>query len=216
MIPGLILFDCDGVLVDSESIASRVLAAELTALGWTLDAAGCRRRFTGRTLADVRRMAEAELNHALPTDFETRLQAKDEAAFRAELRAVPGAADVLRDLDRAKAVASSGSLAKMRLTLGLTGLLSWVEPHLFSAEMVERGKPTPDLFLHAARAMETPPADCLVIEDSPLGIAAARAAGMRAVGFIGAGHMDEAAAASLREAGAERLIATLAEIRAIR
>lgn len=212
MIPRLVLLDCDGVLVDSEAIAGRILAAELSAMGWSVSADDCRRRFTGRTMADVRAAAEAELGRALPPDFETTLKTRDEAAFRAELRAVPGAAEMLRTLPCAKAVASSGSLAKMRFTLGLTGLLPLVEPHLFSAEMVARGKPAPDLFLHAAAVMNAPPDTCLVIEDSPAGVLAARAAGMAVFGFTGASHMDDEARERLRAAGPDRLIGSFAAL----
>jgi HAD superfamily hydrolase (TIGR01509 family) len=205
----LVIFDCDGVLVDSEPIASRVLAEMLTGAGYPLTAAEAVQRFTGISLKSVTTAVEADWGRPLPGDFLARLRARDAEAFRAELRPVAGVPAMLRRLTTAKCVASSGTLAKMRCTLGVTGLLPSFEPHLFSAEMVERGKPAPDLFLYAAAAMGVDPAEAVVVEDAVAGITAAVAAGMRPIGFVGGGHVGADHAERLRAAGATLVVSAM-------
>jgi HAD superfamily hydrolase (TIGR01509 family) len=202
-VPGLVIFDCDGVLVDSEPIAARVLADTLSEIGEPTTAAECIGRFTGISLSAVLRRIEIQRRRPLPPDFAERLRSRDAQAFRAHLTAIEGVDDVVRRLPVAKCVASSGSLEKMRLTLSITGLLHLFEPHLFSAAMVASGKPAPDLFLLAAARMGFLPAACTVVEDSTAGIAAARAAGMRVLGFAGGGHAGSGYAAMLQAAGAD-------------
>lgn len=197
----LVIFDCDGVLVDSEMIASRVLAAAVTELGHPLTPEDCRARFTGKSIASV--IAELSGDVRLPGDFAETLRERDRAAFEADLKAVDGVADVLGAIDTPLCVASSGRLEKIRHSLTLTGLIGRFGSHLFSAEQVAHGKPAPDLFLFAAREMGAAPADCVVIEDSIAGIRAARAAGMRVLGFAGAGHCGPGYAETLTNAGAE-------------
>lgn len=211
----LIIFDCDGVLVDSEPIAARVLAQALTELGFALTAQQALERYTGISMAAVLAQIEAQWGRPLPADFRERLRERDFAAFRAELQPIPGIFEALRQLAPPRCVASSGAPQKMRFTLGLTGLLPWFEPHLFSAEMVERGKPAPDLFLYAARQMGAAPGECVVVEDSAAGIQAARAAGMRALGFPGGGHAGPGYAHMLRQAGAHRVFAHMSELPAL-
>lgn len=206
---GLIIFDCDGVLVDSEPIASRVLADSLTAIGYPLTAQQALARFTGMSLASVLEDVEAEWGRRLPAGFRELLRERDFAAFREELQPIAGLPGVLGEIELPRCVASSGALAKMRFTLGLTGLLPWFEPHLFSAEMVARGKPAPDLFLLAAEKMGVPPPACVVVEDSVAGVIAARAASMRALGFLGGGHTTPETAERLRAAGAETIFADM-------
>lgn len=208
----LIIFDCDGVLVDSEIVSARVLADELTALGFALSPADCIARYTGISMRSVAERVESEWGHSLPHDFLERVRVRDAAAFRSELQPIKGAREVLAALDRPHCVASSGRLEKMRLTLGLTGLLPLVEPNLFSAEMVARGKPAPDLFLHAAEAMDVPSANCVVVEDSRAGVQAGVAAGMRVFGFTGGSHCTPEAAAMLLAAGAEQVFSHMAEL----
>ena len=200
--PELLIFDCDGVLVDSEPIASRVLAEALTEIGFPMTAQQAIDRYTGLSLPTVLALVAAELGRDLPADFAVRLGERDRAAFLAELRPVSGVVDVLRSLPWPRCVASSGSLDKIRCNLGLTGLLAFFEPYLFSSGMVPRGKPAPDLFLLAADRMGAPPARCLVIEDSEAGVQAARAAGMRVLGFCGGGHTRPGTADKLLAAGA--------------
>jgi HAD superfamily hydrolase (TIGR01509 family) len=208
----LIIFDCDGVLVDSEIVAGRVLARELTAIGFPLSPADCIARYTGISMASVAEKIEAEWGRALPDGFLDRVRAGDAEAFRAELRPIEGAHEMLAALRWSRCVASSGRIEKMRLTLRLTGLLPFVEPHLFSAQSVVHGKPAPDLFLHAAREMGFPPARCVVIEDSRAGVQAGVAAGMRVLGFAGASHCGPDDSAMLLAAGAERVFTRIAEL----
>ncbi len=199
----LLIFDCDGVLVDSEPIASRILAETLSELGFPLTAQQAIERYTGISLPAVLAAVEAEWRQALPADFSATLAARDRAAFRNELSAMDGIAEILAGLPEALCVASSGSLDKVRQNLALTGLLDFFAPHVFSADMVEHGKPAPDLFLLAAARMNTPVARCVVIEDSIAGVKAGCAAGMRVLGFCGGGHARAGLADTLRAAGAE-------------
>ncbi|MFO1112361.1 MAG: HAD-IA family hydrolase [Rhodospirillales bacterium] len=208
----LVIFDCDGVLVDTEGLSARVLSAALNAIGFPLTPLDCLARYTGISSRSMIRLIEAEWGRPLPPDFLDRLRAADAAAFRAELQPMPGARELLAGLGRRRCVASSGRVVKMQLTLGLTGLLPFLEPNLFSAEMVAHGKPAPDLFLFAAQKMGFAPADCVVVEDSRAGVQAGAAAGMRVIGFTGGSHCGPQEAAALRAAGAERVLARLAEL----
>ena len=207
------IFDCDGVLVDSELLAADVLAREASAEGYPLTAEDCLARFTGISMARVLELIEAERGRPLPPDFEDRVRAADFAAFATSLRPVEGVFEMLAALPYRRCVASSGTPAKMRFTLERTGLLPFFAPYLFSASMVARGKPAPDLFLYAARAMNADPAACVVVEDAAAGIAAARAAGMRVLGFAGAAHCrDEGYPAMLKKAGAGVVFTQMARL----
>ena len=184
--PTLIIFDCDGVLVDSEAIGSRVLAEILRGHGYPCDAAGVHRRFVGRNLPSIVKLLAAE-GWSAPDDFPTRVRQATLAALNAEgVQPIPGivaALDAIAGAGLATCVASSGRFEKMRTTLGLTGLLPRFEGRLFSAHQVAEGKPAPDLFLFAAASLGVAPAQCLVVEDAPAGLQAARAAGMPAVAY---------------------------------
>jgi HAD superfamily hydrolase (TIGR01509 family) len=207
---GLVIFDCDGVLVDSESISNGVLAEMLSAEGLPTTLAQARRDYQGLLLAEVRTRAQEQLGRQLPEDWLGRYEQRRAAVFRAELQPVPGAAQAVRAVDAAglaACVASQGKLAKTKLSLELTGLRElFADGQLFSAESVPRGKPHPDLFLHAAEAMGVEPARSVVVEDTPSGVTAAVAAGMRAIGY--AADSDERALAG---AGAE-IIHSLREL----
>lgn len=217
--PPLVIFDCDGVLVDSEPIAAATLAAELTRLGFPTTAADCLERYTGLSMAAMMRQIEDAWGQRLPADFRERLEELDYAAFRRALEPVAGIAAVvaaLEEVGMAKCVASSGSLEKLELTLSHTGLMARFAPNVFSAEQVARGKPAPDLFLFAASRMGARARDCIVVEDSAAGVSAALAAGMKVVGFTGGGHAGdgyrrrlEQAGAPVVAAGADELIAVL-------
>jgi HAD superfamily hydrolase (TIGR01509 family) len=202
--PALIIFDCDGVLVDSERISNGVLARALTKEGTETTLAEARRDYQGLLLEDVVLRAQARAGRTLPDGWLAGYERDRERAFRRELEAVPGAGEAVRAVKAAGVevcVASQGKLEKTRLSLELTGLLDlFEEGALFSAESVPRGKPHPDLFLHAAASMGVSAADCVVVEDTPSGVTAAVAAGMRVHGYAADG--DEAA---LRAAGAEIL-----------
>lgn len=199
----LIIFDCDGVLVDSEVVANRVLAALLSRHGYPVTAKECLTRFVGRTIPGVIKMVHDD-GVELPEDFEAILAERDHDAFAKELKAVTGVARALEDLHHIpKCVASSGSPEKIRRNLKLTGLLPYFDPHLFSARDVAKPKPAPDVFHLAAARMNASPDTCTVIEDTALGVEGAKRAGMRVFGFIGGGHRVPADGDVLRKAGAD-------------
>ena len=180
----LVIFDCDGVLVDSEPLSNAALAEALAAIGLELSVEQTTAEFKGRSWASCEQRIAELLGRPAPAELQRDYEARRDAAFRRALRPVPGIEDALDALDgTATCVASSGSHEKMRLTLGLTGLLGRFEGRIFSATDVPDGKPAPDLFLHAAAEMGFAPAGCVVVEDSEVGVAAARAAGMRVLGF---------------------------------
>jgi HAD superfamily hydrolase (TIGR01509 family) len=183
----LVIFDCDGVLVDSERLIVEVESRLLTELGWPLSPAEVAERFVGRSDADMLAEIEATLGRPVPEWAE---QYRDgmERAFRADLVAVPGidgALDAIEARGWPTWIASSGTHDKMRLTLGLTGLYRRFDGRISSATEVARGKPAPDLFLHVAALAGADPGRCVVVEDSPSGVAAARAAAMACFGFAG-------------------------------
>jgi HAD superfamily hydrolase (TIGR01509 family) len=184
---GLVIFDCDGVLVDSDRIALRIQAERITALGLSTTFEDCVRDFLGLGMPGTLRILEERLGRSLPEGWAEDLDAAVREAFRRELRPVDGIAAALDQIELPTCVASSGSQEKMRLTLGLTGLHDRFTGRIFSADEVERGKPAPDLFLHAAERMGAAAADCVVVEDSPFGAAAARAAGMASLGYAPGG-----------------------------
>ena len=178
-------------------MANRLFAEALDELGLVTSYEEVCRDFIGLTMMRCVEIVERRLGRAVPDDFVERLQRRTFEAFRCELRAVRGVADALKRIEAQVCVASSGEHEKMRLTLGLTGLLPRFEGRLFSASEVERGKPHPDLFLHAAERMAVPPDRCAVVEDSLPGVLAARAAGMSVYGYA-----ERSDAERLRSAGA--------------
>lgn len=198
----LVIFDCDGVLVDSEVISNDVLAQSLCAEGLPTTLAEARCDYQGLLLSEVVSRAEAKLGHSLPEDWLANYERDRTRAFRRDLRPVPGATEAVRhviDAGIAVCVASQGKLEKTRSSLELTGLRElFPDDALFSAHDVPRGKPHPDLFLHAASTMGAEPSDCVVIEDTASGVTAAVSAGMRVLGYVA--DSDEA---SIRRAGAE-------------
>ncbi|WKA28660.1 HAD family hydrolase [Bradyrhizobium roseum] len=198
----LIIFDCDGVLVDSEVISCRAHADVLSRHGYPITSEQVFNRFLGRSTKQANAEVESELGRALPDDFHGQLQDELFLAFETDLEAVPHIHAALDDITQAVCVASSGSHQRMRVTLGRTGLYDRLSPHIFSASQVANGKPAPDLFLFAAEQMNVAPERCLVVEDSIPGIAGARAAGMAVLGFYGASHCREGYGTKLRDAGA--------------
>jgi HAD superfamily hydrolase (TIGR01509 family) len=182
----VVIFDCNGVLVDGEQISAAVAAEEFTRAGFPMTPGLVARFFTGRRAADM--LADVE------TD---------------ELRPTPHAAYALTWLRGPKCVASSTALDRIRVSLETAGLLRFFEPNLFSAHDVPRGKPAPDLFLHVADKMGIQASDCIVVEDSPVGVAAAVAAGMTPIGFVGGSHVHPQLPAQLAAAGASVVIADM-------
>jgi HAD superfamily hydrolase (TIGR01509 family) len=196
----LVIFDCDGVLVDSEPIVNRVERELLASWGAELSEREVRALFKGRVFADVARLIEQRVPRPPPEDWIYVLAMETARAFRAQLREVPGVRAVIEQCRAGGVpvcVASQSSLPRVRLSLEVCGLDRLFGEHVFTASMVARPKPAPDLFLHAARTLAVPPSECAVVEDSPSGVAAAVAAGMRVLGYAA----DEDAGA-LRAAGA--------------
>ena len=204
----LVIFDCDGVLVDSEPLSNAVLAAALTGAGLPTSPEEAVATYKGMHISDVIARAQAGLGGPLPEGFIAQYEQARAEVFRRELTPIPGAADavrVIRAAGIAVCVASQGKVSKSELTLGLTGLRDLFSPGaVFSAHEVARGKPYPDLFLHAAERMGAAPARSVVVEDTPIGVTAAVAAGMRAVGY--AADSDPEA---LRRAGADTVLDSL-------
>ena len=181
----LVIFDCDGVLVDSERLAVKVDVVLLRELGWPLSEADVIERFVGRSDRDTQAAIEAHLGRSLPVGWQESLTARYHEAFAAELAPVAGIEEALDRITLPTCIASSGTHEHLRYTLSLTGLYERFAGRIFSAQDVARGKPAPDLFLHAAATMAAEPAACIVVEDSRSGVEAARAAGMHVLAFAG-------------------------------
>jgi HAD superfamily hydrolase (TIGR01509 family) len=175
------------VLVDSETISNEVLARQLSDEGLATTLAESRQRYQGRLLEDIRLHAQAQLGRELPADWMDAYEHARSEAFREALQPIHGVGEAIEQIRAAglkACVASQGKLEKIRFSLELTGLAPlFAEGELFSAYMVARGKPHPDLFLHAAARMGVEPSACVVVEDSPSGVQAAVAAGMRVLGY---------------------------------
>ena len=201
----LVIFDCDGVLVDSDRISLRIQAERISALGLEMTYEDCVREFLGLGMEATLGILAERLGRPVPEGWEVELDAAVREGFRRELQPVPGVVEALEEIELPTCVASSGSHEKMRFTLGLTGLWDRFDGRIFSADEVQRGKPSPDLFLHAAARMSTPPERCIVIEDSPFGVAGAKAAGMAALGFA-------AATPPPRLAAADAVFTTMADL----
>lgn len=200
--PSLVIFDCDGVLVDTETISNRLLTRVLAEDGFDVGYKEVRRLFVGKTLEAVMAHAEGAIGHPLRANWADFIRDETLKAFSQGVEAIPDVREVLEKLVALNVpycVASSGKFEKMRFTLGSSGLLPLVENVLFSAEQVAHGKPSPDLFLFAAKSMGFAPGACVVIEDSVPGVQAAVAAGMPVLGYAGDPHTD---AAGLKAEGA--------------
>jgi HAD superfamily hydrolase (TIGR01509 family) len=207
----LVIFDCDGVLIDSELLSVQADVACLAEYGLDLSADEIIERYTGTSgmVADL----EARYGRTLP-GFDERHRQLVHPLFEAGLQAILGAAAALDALSCRRCVASSSSPERLRHALSLVGLYDRFHPNVFSAVEVACGKPAPDLFLHAARRMGGAADRCIVIEDSRPGIAAAVAAGMPAIGFIGGSHCRPGHAERLRECGAAQVIGSMSELSA--
>jgi len=208
----VIIFDCNGVLVDSEETAAAVAAEELTRAGIAITPQLVMRHLSGRRPADMLSMIEAVTGGKLPADLGSTAAAATMLRLRAELRAMPHAAHALTWLRGQKCVASSSPHGRIRESLEITGLTKFFK-FLFSATEVPNGKPAPDLFLHAASRMGVQAAECIVIEDSTAGVSAATAAGMTVVGFVGRSHADAELGAQLKSARARAIVADLRHLK---
>lgn len=190
-----VIFDCDGVLVDTELVGNGVLAGLIAELGIPTTREQAIETYMGRSMAACLAMLEEQLGRPPPADFAARYRERTEAAWRRELTAVPGVVEALDAIELPACVASSGEHTRMELTLGLTGLLPRFEGRIFSATEVAHGKPAPDLFLHAATSMGFDPATTVVVEDTVPGVRAGRAAGMRVLAFARLVAADDLTAA---------------------
>ncbi len=200
----LVIFDCDGVLVDSERITNRVFCSMLNELGLNVTLEDMFEHFVGLSMPQCVELITDMLGTPPPPDFLTRLSVREAAALKAEITPIPGVAEALQQIDIPHCVASSGEHEKLRLTLGATGLLPYFEGRIFSVADVERPKPAPDVFLFAARRLGVEPAACVVIEDTPTGIRAAVSAGMHVWGYAA-----NTPAHRLEEAGAHRVFSDM-------
>jgi len=206
----MVIFDCDGVLVDSERITHQVVVDMLAERGVSLSFEEAVDRFIGMSMANGVVQMTALLGGALPAEFLPEMGRRTRAAFRAGLTTVPGIEAVLDGLQRPFCVASNGNHAKVNFTLGHTGLLPRFSGRIFTADDVAHPKPAPDLFLLAARTLAADPARTTVVEDTPTGVRAAKAAGMRAIGFAAM-----TPAGRLQAAGADAIARSMAEVAAL-
>lgn len=198
----LVIFDCDGVLVDSELISCRAHSQMLTSHGYPITSDQVLERFLGVSDREARLIVEAELGRSLPADFEAQVKAATLKFYEGDLRAIANVGAAIAAIDLKKCVASSGTPEKIQHGLTCAGLYDVLAPHIFSASQVKRGKPAPDLFLFAAERMQAQPGRCVVIEDSIPGVTGAVAAGMTVLGFHGGSHCRPGHDDTLRAAGA--------------
>lgn len=202
-----LIFDCDGVLVDSEAIAEATLIRQLAELLPDIPRDVALRQALGMTTANILAHLEAQSAHRLPADALARVDAAIEARLAEELRAIEGVAEVVARLELPLAIVSNSRRRRVVASLANTGLDAWLgDVPLFTAEQVEQPKPAPDLYLLAARSLGCAPRDCLVVEDSVSGVTAARAAGMTVIGFTGASHIEDGHAERLQAAGCWRIL----------
>ena len=210
----LIAFDCDGVLVDSEIIASHVDAELLTRIGYPITAEEVTRRFAGLTSAAIHALVERETGRPLPDGFLKEQTAELDKRLARDLVAVPGAAEILDRIEGPRCICSNSSMERLTLELNKVGLLDRFAPYIFSAVEVgdRQPKPSPNVYLHAAREFGIEPREMVVLEDSVFGVRAAKAAGARVIGFTGGSHSWLGHADLLIEAGAETVINRFADL----
>lgn len=208
----LVIFDCDGVLLDSEIIACAADAEALRNIGYDITTEQVAMRFAGIPDEAIDLMFEKKLGRPLPKNFRADIKRKVLDKYRTELRPIKGAKSLLSTMKTNKCIASSAAPAKLALGLVNADLFELVYPHIFSTRLVARGKPHPDIFEYAARVMTVPAVRCLVLEDSVAGVTAANAAGMKCVGFTGGSHCQAGHADRLRDAGAFQVIARLEQL----
>jgi HAD superfamily hydrolase (TIGR01509 family) len=208
----LVIFDCDGVLIDSEVIFGRVLGESLFAAGFPVTIEEAMALGIGKNRVTLTAEVEARYGRQLPDRFFEAMRARVDTAFARELQPIAGIEELLGTLSVPRCVASNSHLERVRHALGLTRLLPLFEPHIFSASQVERGKPAPDLFLFAAEQLGAAAEDCVVVEDSTIGVEAAVAAGMPVIGFCGGGHCPAGHADRLFAAGCSQVFARMADL----
>ena len=208
----LVIFDCDGVLIDSEILANRAEVELLKSFGIEFELDDYMARFVGKSTKDVLERIESLYNVSLPADFRKLAGEKIYEVFKKELKPIPGVVELINSIDKPKCVGSSSSLNRLDVTLKFTGLFDLLSPYIFSSEQVSRGKPAPDLFLFAAEQMKVDPNRCIVIEDSPHGVRAGIDAGMTVLGFVGGSHIQHQHDLKLKKEGAIEVFSTMSEI----
>ncbi len=208
-----VIFDFDGVLADSEVLSNSVLAEIVTELGVPTTLEDCYRNFMGRRLGEVIEAIERTVGSKLPEDFADHYQRRTFEAFRYDLKPVNGAREFLQSWRHVpQCIASSSSPERLALSLEVLNLADQFEGRVFSASNVARGKPHPDIFLHAAEQLGVRPQECVVIEDSVGGVTAGRAAGATVIGFTAAGHVQAGLDVRLKQAGADYVVASFVEL----
>jgi HAD superfamily hydrolase (TIGR01509 family) len=208
----MVIFDCDGVLVDSEILSAEVEAAELTRLGVPISTEVAMAMFLGMTQADMERTIEREFGLRVPEDHAERTTELLKEAYKDRLQPIEGVRALIERLPVPFCVASNSPPAKLGLGLSLTNLFELAYPNIFCSKLVARGKPAPDLFLFAAHSLGVAPLKTAVVEDSVAGVMAAKAAGMTAIGFVGGLHHGPPSAEKLRAAGADHVVETMDEV----
>jgi len=209
---GLVIFDCDGVLVDSEILAHELLAEMMTELGHPRTTAEAIEEFAGRSLPDILAYVEGVLGRKLPDEVGLRYGRRLAHRLRDDLKPIAGVKAAIASLHHRRCVASSSSLERIRLSLDVTGLTSLFGGNIFSAMQVAHGKPAPDLYLFAASMMGVGATQCVIVEDSPLGVRAGVSAGMMVIGFAGGAHASPNLAQNLSTAGARMVISSMSEL----
>jgi HAD superfamily hydrolase (TIGR01509 family) len=210
----LVIFDCDGVLVDSEILASRVDSERLKEVGYDISVDEMSHRFAGLTWDRISKMIEADLGHSLPENFHNETDAELDRRLADELEIIPGVHEMLDRLDYQRCICSNSSPERLKISLTRTKLYDRFRPYVFSAVAIgnKRPKPAPDVFLHGAAEFGVDPREAVVIEDSTHGIHGAKAAGMRVIGFTGGSHSWPGHADALTAAGAETVISRMADL----
>lgn len=213
----LVIFDCDGVLVDSEIIAARVEAELLSAAGFSIEPEELAETYAGLTFKDILLRIEEETSQVFQANLINEVEAMVDARLREEVEAVDGAARAVEVVSARRCICSNSGMDRLNITLAKTGLLPLFRDRIFSAMDLPdvRTKPAPDVFLHAARVMKADPRRTFVIEDSVHGVTGAKAAGMRVIGFTGASHSHRGHADLLTEAGAETVISQMRDLPAV-
>ena len=207
-----VIFDCDGVLIDSEVLVCSIVAQELTSLGYSITTEEVIRRFAGRPDHEMRAEIEAEWGQPVEPSYREKVNARTIAAYASELRIMPGMLEALDSIKLPVCVASSSFPEKLRLGLEIVHLYERFMPNVVSATLVAHGKPAPDVFLFAAGWIQVSPMRCVVVEDSVPGVIAARSAGMDVLGFTGGTHCDAGHAERLIAAGASKVFDNMRQL----
>lgn len=210
--PELVIFDCDGVLIDSEHLACVAETRVFRRFGLDMADDFIVNHCIGLSWASSLKLIEEHFHWTAPADCVLAVHEETHRIFETELKAIAGISDLLDQLTCRRCVASSSSPERLRHSLGLVGLYESLAPHIFSASMVKHGKPAPDLFLYAAAQMNVRPEACVVIEDSIAGVTAAKAAGIPVIGFTGGSHTGPHLDDRLRAAGAAAVVGDMTDV----